>query len=117
MNRHLTLIGAASSIGIKPYADGTIRHVDRAPATLRQLGLGDALVARDAGDVLPEPYRDFIRPPGGVRNEPEVVRYSYLLAERVAMVLSEGGFPIVIGALTEYDTPGTRDAAASARAG
>ncbi len=97
MNRHLTLIGAASSIGIKPYADGTIRHVDRAPATLRQLGLGDALVARDAGDVLPEPYRDFIRPPGGVRNEPEVVRYWYLLAERVAMVLSEGGFPIVIG--------------------
>lgn len=97
MNRHLTLIGAASSIGIKPYADGTIRHVDRAPATLRQLGLGDALVARDAGDVLPEPYRDFIHPPEGVRNEPEVVRYSYLLAERVAMVLSEGGFPIVIG--------------------
>ena len=97
MNRHLTLIGAASSIGIKPYADGTIRHVDRAPATLRQLGLGAALGARDAGDVLPEPYRDFIRPPGGVRNEPEVVRYWYLLAERVAMVLSEGGFPIVIG--------------------
>jgi arginase len=97
MNRHLTLIGAASSIGIKPYADGTVRHVDRAPATLRQLGLGAALGARDAGDVLPEPYRDFIRPPGGVRNEPEVVRYSYLLAERVAMVLSEGGFPIVIG--------------------
>jgi arginase len=97
MNRHLTLIGAASSLGIKPYDDGTIRHLDRAPATLRQLGLGDALVARDAGDVLPEPYRDFIRPPGGVRNEPEVVRYSTLLAERVAMVLSEGGFPIVIG--------------------
>ena len=97
MNRHLTLIGAASSIGIKPYDDGTMRHLDRAPATLRQLGLGDALVARDAGDVLPEPYRDFIRPPGGVRNEPEVVRYSTLLAERVAMVLSEGGFPIVIG--------------------
>jgi len=97
MNRHLTLIGAASSIGIKPYDDGTMRHLDRAPATLRQLGLGDALVARDAGDVLPEPYRDFIRPPGGVRNEPEVVRYSTLLAERVAMVLSEGGFPLVIG--------------------
>lgn len=97
MTRHLTLIGAASSIGIKPYDDGTVRHVDRAAAMLRQLGLGAALGARDAGDVLPEPYRDFVRPPGGVRNEPEVVRYSHLLAERVATVLAEGGFPIVIG--------------------
>jgi arginase len=91
------LIGAASSIGIKPYDGGAARHLDRAPATLRNLGLGAAIGARDAGDVHPEPYRDFIRPPGGVRNEPEVERYSHRLADRVGTMIGQSDFPVVLG--------------------
>ena len=84
MNRHLTLIGAASSIGIKPYADGTIRHVDRAPATLRQLGLGAALGARDAATRFPSLTATSSARPGACATSLRSCGTGNLLAERVA---------------------------------
>lgn len=97
MNRPVTIVGAPTSIGIKPYATGVQRGLDRAPGTLRRLGLGSRLGAEDAGDVLPPPYRDFIRPPDRPRNEAQVVNYSRALAERVAAVIAGGRFPLVVG--------------------
>lgn len=88
MTRRFTLIGAPSSIGIRPYDDGRPRRLDLAPAVLRRLGLVSRLDATDAGDVVPASYRDFTRPANGVRNEPEVLEYSRALSQRVHSALS-----------------------------
>jgi arginase len=96
--RRLAVLGAASSIGIRPYDGETeARHLDRAPDTLRKLGLIDRLAAVDLGNVTPAPYRDFTRPPGGVRNEQEVADYSRALAERVAAGIADDRFLLVLG--------------------
>jgi arginase len=93
----IALIGAPSSIGIKPYEDGRARWLDRAPGILRSLGLAARLGAEDAGDVNPPAYRDFERLPGRVRNENEVATYSRSLATRVAEAAGRGRFPLVLG--------------------
>lgn len=96
--RPITIIGAPSSIGIRPYDHGReARHLDRAPGVLRELGLVSRLAATDLGDVTPPAYRDFTRPPGGVRNEEEVVAYSRRLADQVALGVEEGRFALVLG--------------------
>jgi arginase len=96
--RRPAVIGAASSIGIRPYDDAReARHLDRAPAVLRELGLVVRLGADDLGDVSPPGYRDFARPPGGIRNEQEVGQYSRALAERVAAGIDAGCLALVIG--------------------
>jgi len=97
LHRPIALLGAPSSIGIRPYDDGGSRQLYRAPATLRALGLAARLGAEDVGDVEPPPYEDFVRPPGGARNEAALVRYSTDLAERVAGAVVGGLFPVVLG--------------------
>ena len=94
--REIAIIGAPSSIGIKPYDDGTMRRLDLAPAALRQQGLAARLGARDRGDVTPPPYRDFVRPPMTPRNEDLVERYSRDLARHVASA-DDGTFLLVLG--------------------
>lgn len=98
MTRSIALLGAASSIGIRPYDDdGRARELDRAPARLRDLDLARRLGAADLGDVVPPPYRDFVRPADGVRNEPELVDYSRALADGVAAAATGGGFVVLLG--------------------
>lgn len=94
-DRPTTLIGAPSSIGIRPYDDGRARRLDLAPGRLRS-SLAD-LVARDLGDVLPPPYRDFQRTPGIPRNEREVADYSRALARRLPLAASDGSFVLLLG--------------------
>ena len=97
-SRRLAVLGAASSIGIRPYdGDTEVRHLDRAPDTLRELGLVQRLGAIDLGNVTPPAYRDFTRPPGGVRNEQPVADYSRALAERVAAGIADERFLLVLG--------------------
>src|SRR5688572_15926447 len=96
MPRAISIIGAPSSIGIKPYDDGTMRRLDLAPAALRQQGIAARLGARDRGDVTPPPYRDFVRPPRKPRNEDLVERYSRDLARHVAAA-DDGAFLLVLG--------------------
>jgi arginase len=96
MSRTITIIGAPSSIGIKPYDDGTMRRLDLAPAALRQQGIAARLGARDRGDIVPPPYRDFVRPPRKPRNEDLVERYSRDLAQYVAEA-DDGSFLLILG--------------------
>ena len=91
------MIGAPSSIGIRPYASGEARHLDRAPGVLRELGVARRLGAVDLGDVVPPPYRDYLRPPGRARNEPEVAAYCAALGDRVAAAAQSGRFALVLG--------------------
>jgi arginase len=93
----IAVVGAASSIGIRPYDDGRARHLDHAPAALRELGLGERLRAEDLGDVTPPPYRDFIRPPGRVRNEEDLGSYSRAVADRIGHAAERGNFVLVLG--------------------
>jgi arginase len=97
MDRDITLVGAPSSIGIRPYDSGEPRRLDLAPPTLRERDLISRLGAADDGDVLPGPYRDFTRTPGAVRNEPQLVEYSLAIADRVARIVSGRQFALVVG--------------------
>ena len=97
MNRPIAVLGAPSSIGIRPYDDCEARHLDRAPGVLRERGLIGRLGATDLGDVAPPPYRDYVRPHHRARNEYQVVAYSRSLGERVAEATSHGRFAVVLG--------------------
>ena len=93
----MAVVGAPSSIGIRPYDDGEARYLNRAPAVLRERGLIERLDAIDMGDVAPPPYRDYVRPPNRARNEEQVLRYSRSLAERVTAATANGRFALVLG--------------------
>jgi arginase len=98
MTRSISLLGAPSNLGLKPYDDsGQARGVDEAPGVLRELGLVLRLGARDCGDVTAPPYRDFVRPPGGTRNVEEIVRYSHALGAAVREATSGGELLFVLG--------------------
>jgi arginase len=97
VDRAIAVIGAPSSLGIRPYDDGVARYLDRAPDVLRQRGVIRRLKALDLGDVAPPLYADYIRPPGRARNEQQVLAYSRALAGRVAAATAEGQFAIVLG--------------------
>jgi arginase len=97
MIRPTAILGAPSSIGIRPYHDGRARRLDLAPAALREQGLAARLGARDLGDVAPPPYRDFERPPGRPRNEAGVATYSRDIAQRVRAAANDGAFVLLLG--------------------
>lgn len=97
MNRPIAIVGAPSSIGIRPYDDGSPRRLDLAPGALREQDLAARIGARDLGDVVPPPYRDFVRPPGRPRNEGEVAGYSRDIAARVAAAANDRAFVLLLG--------------------
>jgi arginase len=97
MNRPIAIVGAPSSIGIRPYDDGSARRLDLAPGALRDQGLTRRIGARDFGDVLPPPYRDFVRPPGRPRNEEGVASYSRDVAARVTGAANDEAFVLLLG--------------------
>jgi arginase len=97
MYRSISIVGAPSSIGIRPYDSGEARQLDRAPGVLRELGLVKSLGATDLGDVIPLAYRDYVRPPGAVRNQTEVIAYCRALSERIGAATSDGRFAVVLG--------------------
>lgn len=97
MDRPIALVGATSSIGIRPYDDGQVRQLDRSAAVMRDRGLIQRLGATDLGDVTPPPYRDYLRPPNRPRNGKEVLVYSRALADRVATAAAYGRFALVLG--------------------
>jgi arginase len=97
VTRPIAIVGAPSSIGLRPYDDGFVRHVNRAPAVLRARGVGTRLRAVDLGDVVPPPYREFDRVPGAARHEAEILSYSRALAGRVSRAIDHGHFTLVLG--------------------
>jgi arginase len=96
--QHVAIVGAASSIGLRPdHLTGLPQQVNRAPTALRASGLVERLSALDLGDVVPLQYRDFERPPGRPRNEREVADYSRSLGRHIASGLAERRFMVVLG--------------------
>ncbi len=97
MARAIAVVGAPSNIGIRPYDDGALRLLDRAPQVLRERDLIARLRAADLGDVAAPLYQDFVQPPNRARNEHQVVAYSRSLAQRVSSGIAQGRFVLVIG--------------------
>jgi len=82
---------------MRPYDDGMVRHLNRAPQVLRERGLVARLRAEDYGDVAPPSYHDFERPPNRPRNEQQLVAYSKSLGARVYGAIAHGRFGVVLG--------------------
>ena len=97
MNRPIAVIGAPSSLGIRPYDDGQPRHLDRTPRVLRERGVVARLNATDLGDVVPPPWRDHVRMPERPRNEEAIVAYSRAIGDRVGAAIHTGRFAVVLG--------------------
>lgn len=97
MSRSISIVGAPSSIGIRPYDNGEARRLDLTPSVLREQGLVFRLGARDFGDVVPPAYRDFVREPGRVRNEEGVATYTNALATRIASAAYDDEFVLLLG--------------------
>jgi arginase len=95
--RGVAIVGAASSIGIRPYDDGGMRRLDLAPRVLREQDLVRRLAAVDCGDVIPPPYRDFVRRERRPRNEDDVAAYSHSLADRIAAASAGDAFVLLLG--------------------
>jgi arginase len=97
VDRVVSVVGALSNVGARPYQDGAARDLDLAPMVLRERGLIARLQARDMGDVAAPPYYDFNKPASGVRNEAQVAAHARALAHRVSSSIDQGGFAVVIG--------------------
>ena len=97
MARAIAVVGAPSSLGIRPYDDGAVRLLNRAPQVLRERGLIARLGAEDLGDAAPPPYQDFVQPPNRARNEDQVAAYSRALAMRVSTGIAHGRLTVVVG--------------------
>ena len=93
--RRLSLLGAPTNLGNRPYEDnGAARLTTLGPARLRDRGIADRLQARDHGDVVAAPYRDFVHAPGTIRNEDLILDHLRRLAQTLAQYDS---FTVVLG--------------------
>jgi arginase len=91
----MNVLTAPTSLGNRPYeSDGTARWTSQGPSRLRQAGLVERLRARDLGDIPAAGYRDFVRPPGGIRNEGLVLDHVRVIA---AALEKETGFTLIAG--------------------
>lgn len=89
------ILGAPTNLGNRPYEDdGAARQTDRGPARLRELGIVERLGVRDLGDVFARPYRDFVRAPGGVRNEDLILEHVLAIAD---VIERTPDFPLILG--------------------
>jgi arginase len=94
----ISVLGAPSGIGIRPYDQGGIRRLDLAPGVLRKQHLVERLGATDRGDVMPPlRYQDATKPVDRVRNEADVLSYSDKLADRVADLAQRNEFVLALG--------------------
>ena len=97
MKSSVSIVGAPSNIGIRPYDDGSPRRLDLAPNALRAQGIVTRLHAHDVGDIFAPPYRDVVRPTTRPRNETDVADYARALAVKVAAEVAEQAFVVVLG--------------------
>ena len=97
MTRQIAVLGAPSSLGMRPYDDGEARHLDWAPRILRDRDLVQRIRAVDFGDITPPRYCDFVRPRGRPRNEHEILVYSRSIGEQVARATDGRRFTVVLG--------------------
>ncbi len=104
--RSLVALRAPTALGLAPPQPGVEPGAGRAPDVLMANGLVERIGARDAGEVLPLPYRFGRDPETGVRNAQAVRDYAERLgaavseaAERAFVVLLGGDCSVLLGAM------------------
>jgi arginase len=97
VHRRLAILDAPSNLGLKPPSPGKDPGVKAMAGALRAHGVVKRLHAEDAGSVVPPSYTSTIDPAVNVRNARAIREYSLQLAERIAELLSQGRFPLVLG--------------------
>lgn len=94
--RPLNILRAPTSLGNRPYeTDGTARLTTLGPSAILGNGLLERLGARDLGEIAAADYRDFTRPPGGIRNEQLVLDHVRRIAS--ALETATDQFTLVLG--------------------
>jgi arginase len=95
--RDIVLLDAPSNLGLRPPAPGAVPGVYKLAGALRDRRLLERLEAAEGGVVVPPRYQSQWEPGDGVRNEQAIKRFSLRLADRVAALLKQGSFPVVLG--------------------
>jgi arginase len=95
--QHLTVLGAPSNLGLKPPSPGKEPGVRYMAQVLREHGIVPRLHAEDAGNVTPPKYGSSIDPTTKLRNASAIRQYSIQFADRLASLLDERRFPVVLG--------------------
>ena len=91
MERPISILDAPSILGLKPSG------VEKLAGALRSNRLLEALRAEDAGIVNPPPYRHERDGETGILNPRGIRQYSLDLARKVAPILEQRRFPLVLG--------------------
>ena len=96
--RRIAILDAPSNLGLRPPTATSVPGCAKAPGALRDHGLLSRLHARDAGCLTPPRYDpgDW-RPGDGVCHAAEIAAYSRRLADRIAAIIDEGEFPVILG--------------------
>jgi arginase len=91
----MNILTAPTSLGNRPYEDdGTARWTTLGPSRIRAQGIVGRLQARDLGDIAAADYRDFVRPPGAIRNEDLINDHM----DRIARALApHDDFTLILG--------------------
>lgn len=93
----LTVLDAPSNLGLRPLLPNHLPGVFKLPKTLRALGLLEKLKADDAGEVTPPAYSEQPDFQTGFRNGMKIAAYSEELAVKIASLVNNQYFPIVLG--------------------
>lgn len=95
--RSLVLIEAPTALGLRPPQPGRIPGTRKMPSALRSAGAWDGVPLRREMTLPEPPYRPEIDPVTGIRNLPELVRFTRALEQSISEALGAGCFPVVVG--------------------
>lgn len=97
LKRRIATLDAPSNLGLRPPQPDHPPGVWQLPQALRAQGLIQHLNAQDAGEVKPPAYSSEPNLRTGFRNGAKIAAYSKALAGRVAALLRDDYFPVVLG--------------------
>lgn len=95
--RRMVVVDAPSNLGLRPPAPGREPGVAKLAGALRRRGLVAHLGAEDAGSVTPPPYSFEPDLESWFRNGPGLKEYSPRLGDRLAELVVERKFVVVLG--------------------
>ena len=91
----MNILSAPTALGNRPYEDnGNARRTDEGPARVLDQGVAKRLSAKTIGEVSAAPYRDFVKPRGGIRNEDLVLDHVRRIAKAIE---AHDDFTITVG--------------------
>lgn len=95
--QQISLIDAASNLGLRPPEPGVAPGVYKLPWALRAQGLAQRLNAKEGGVVVAPRYQPDWHPGAGPRNLHGIATVARALAGVCARVMDSGDWPLVLG--------------------